>query len=160
MQPFYHWIHITISLKCSIPWHLISWNGKKVIYHVFLSNVTKKKKKDECQQYMRFSLKEGNRFAPLQSKLSILCTVMYVQTDTRAPFLPHTFEGMLQKCIAVKPGKRKTAPFIWVNKSIMWFIENIYNSEKQSRTFGKHLIHSENQNLKVKLSHEKNRKCH
>lgn len=69
-----------------------------------------RKKKDECQQYMRFSLKEGHLFAPLQSKLSILCTVK--QTDTRAPFLPHTFEGMLQKCITVKPGERKTAPFI------------------------------------------------
>lgn len=34
-----------------------------------------KKKKDECQQYMRFSLKEGNLFAPLESKLSLSVTV-------------------------------------------------------------------------------------
>lgn len=65
---------------------------------------------------------------------ALLCTVMYVQTDTRALFLPHTFKGVLQKRIAVKPGKWKTALFIWINKSIMWFIENINNSEKQSRT--------------------------
>lgn len=133
---------------------------KKAIYHVSPSNVTKKKtKKMNANNICVFlSWKEISLLPCSQNcPWAVLCTVMYVQTDTRGLFLPYTFKGTLQKRIAVKPGKRKTAPFIWVNKSIMWLIENIDNSEKHSRSFGKHLIHSENQNLKVKLSHEKHR---
>lgn len=152
LNTHYHFIKMFYTLTFNIP------ERKKVNYHVFPSNVTKKKKKKKmnANNICVFLSRKEISLPPCSQNCpwALLCTVTYVQTDTGALFLPHTFKGMLQKRIAVKPGKRKTAPFIWINKSIMWSTENIYNSEKQSRTFGKHLIHSENQNLNVKLSHE------
>lgn len=150
LNTHYHFIKVFYTLTFNIP------EKKKVVYHVFPSNVTKKKKKMNAKHICVFLSRKEVSLLPWSQNCTwaLLCTVMCVQTDTRALFLPHTFKEMLQERIAVKPGKRKTAAFIWDNKSIMWFIENIYNSEKQSRTFGKHLIHSENQNLNVKLSHE------